>query len=51
MYSKEFMKFLYEYQKDDFEPEKPKNREIRFKNRGGGKLAHVYVTETIKKDY
>jgi hypothetical protein len=51
MYSKEFMKFLYEYQKDDFEPEKDKKCEIRFKNNGGGKLAKVYVTETIRKNY
>lgn len=43
MYSKEFMKFLYGYQKDDFEPPKPRQIEIRFKNNKGGKLADVPV--------
>lgn len=47
MYSKEFMKFLYEYQKDDFKPKEPPKYEIRFKNNRGGKLAEVTVP--IKK--
>ena len=48
MFSKEFMKFLYSYQKDEFKPDEPKTREIKFKNDKGGKLAKVYVTENIK---
>lgn len=44
MYSSEFMKFLFAYQKDDCKKAKPKSYEIRFKNRGGGKPAHVYVS-------
>ena len=42
MYSKEFMKFLYGYQKDEFKPKEPPKYEIRFK------LAKVYVTEEAK---
>ena len=48
MYSKEFMKFLYNYQKDDFKPQEPKKYEIKFKNKGGGKLAEVYLAQTNK---
>ncbi len=48
MYSKEFMKFLYGYQKEDFKPKNPEKREIRFKNNRGGKLAEVFVTENNK---
>jgi len=44
MYSNEFMKFLYGYQKEDFSKKQPKSYEIRFKNRGGGKPAKVYLT-------
>lgn len=47
MYSKEFMKFLYGYQKEDFKPQETGKREIRFKNKRGGKLAEVYVV--VKK--
>lgn len=43
MYSKEFMKFLYNYQKDDFKPKEPHCYEVKFKNRGGGKLAEVFL--------
>ena len=43
MYSKEFMKFIYGYQKDDFKPKEAKSYEIRFKNRGSGKLAHETI--------
>lgn len=39
------MKFLFEYQKEDFKPVKPEVKEIRFKNKGGGKLAEVFVVE------
>ena len=49
MYSKEFMKFLYGYQKDEFKPSEPPKREIRFKNDRGGKLAEVFVTENAQK--
>ena len=45
MFSKEFMKFLYGYQKDDFKPPKC---EIKFKKRSGGKIAEVLVVETNK---
>ena len=48
MFSKEFMKFLYSYQKDDFKPKEPLKREIRFKSNGGGKVAEVLVPETNK---
>lgn len=44
MYSNEFMKFLFSYQKDDSVQKEPKNYEIRFKNRRGGKPAEVYIT-------
>ena len=43
MYSKEFMKFIYGYQKEDFKPKETKSYEIRFKNRGSGKLAEVRI--------
>lgn len=49
MYSKEFMKFLYGYQKDEFKPKEAEKYEIRFKNKGGGKLAEVPVTNPILK--
>jgi hypothetical protein len=48
MFSKEFMRFLYSYQKDDFKPKEPVRAEIKFKNKGGGKLAEVLVPETNK---
>lgn len=48
MYSKEFMKFLYGYQKDEFKPKEPPKYEIRFKTPRSGKLAKVYVTEETK---
>ena len=44
MYSKEFMKFLYGYQKEDFGSKKSKSYEIRFKNKCSGKPAEIYVT-------
>lgn len=43
MYSKEFMKFLFEYQKDDFKQKEQTPKEIHFTNNGGGKLADVKV--------
>lgn len=43
MFSPEMMKFLINYQKDDFKPEKEK-REINFKDSDKGELAKVYLT-------
>ncbi len=43
MYSQEFMKFLFNYQKDDFKPKDPQSYEIRFNNRGTGKPAEIPV--------
>ncbi|MDY6310162.1 MAG: hypothetical protein SPL73_00250 [Cyanobacteriota bacterium] len=49
MYSKEFMRFLFNYQKEDFKPkDNPTQCEIRFKSRNGGKRAEVYV-ESVEK--
>lgn len=48
MYSKEFMKFLYDYQKDDFKQKESESREIRFKNNRSGKLAEILLTVKIK---
>ena len=48
MYSKEFMKFIYNYQKEDFKPKEPKSFEVRFKNGGSGKLAEVRVNVESK---
>ncbi|MBR1425680.1 hypothetical protein IJ579_08980 [bacterium] len=44
MYSKELMKFLYNYQKDDFKPKEAEVHEIHFNNKGTGKPAEVLVT-------
>ena len=46
MYSPEFMKYLINYQKDDFKPEETK-KEIYFSDKKGGKLAEIILT--IKK--
>ena len=44
MFSPEFMKFLINYQKEDFTPQETK-KEIEFKDkRGKGKLAEVFLT-------
>ena len=48
MFSMEFMKFLYGYQKDDFKPKAPEKKEVRFQKPRSGKLAEVYVTEKVK---
>ena len=48
MFSKEFMKFLYEYQKDEFKQEE-KNLKIKLSNPKNGKLAKVYITNPIVK--
>ena len=47
MYSKEFMKFLMSYQKDDFKPKESK-KEIKFKDRNrNGNLAEILLA--VKK--
>lgn len=44
MYSKEFMKFLINYQKEDFKPEESK-KEINFKDKNkNGRLAEILLT-------
>lgn len=43
MFSPEMMKFLINYQKDDFKPKKEKC-EIEFKDGDKGELAKVYIT-------
>lgn len=48
MFSPEFMKFLINYQKNDFTPPETK-KEIKFKNnKNGGKLAEVVLTVVNK---
>lgn len=44
MYSKEFMKFLYGYQKEDFKKKETENKKISFKDKGKGKPVKVYIT-------
>ena len=46
MFSPEFMRYLINYQKSEFQPENSK-KEIKFKNNKSGKLAEIFVT--IKK--
>ena len=48
MYSNEFMKFLFSYQKDETSKAEHKTREIRFKNKGNGKPEKVYVEVSYK---
>lgn len=43
MYSKEFMKFLFGYQKDDFKQKKQESKTITFSKPKSGKLAEVLV--------
>lgn len=43
MFSPEFMRYLINYQKDDFKPEETR-KEIRFKSRKGGRLAEIFLT-------
>ena len=49
MFSPEFMKFLINYQKDEFTPE-PAKKEVYFKNnkRGTKKLAKIILTVSPK---
>lgn len=43
MYSNEFMKFLFSYQKDDFCKKQPKCYEVKFDSKKGGKPAEVLI--------
>lgn len=43
MFSPEFMRYLINYQKNDFKPEESK-KEILFKDSKGGKLAEIVLT-------
>ena len=42
MFSPEFMRYLINYQKSEFTPEKTK-KEIKFKSNKSGKLAEVFA--------
>lgn len=42
MFSPEFMRYLINYKKQDFVPENTQ-KEIKFKNKGTGKLAEIYA--------
>lgn len=44
MYSKEFLKFLYGYQKEDFKSKESENTKISFKDKNNGKPVKVYLT-------
>ncbi len=43
MFSPEFMRYLINYQKEEFKPENTR-KEIRFNSRKGGKLAEIFLT-------
>ena len=43
MYSKEFMKFLFDYQKDDFKQKSAEVKTIKFSKPQNGKLAEVTI--------
>ncbi len=48
MFSPEFMKFLINYQKDEFTPQQEK-KEINFKyGKGGNRLAEILITVNSK---
>ena len=44
MFSPEFMKYLINYQKNDFTPEEIPPKEIRFDSKKGGRLAEFILT-------
>ncbi len=44
MFSPEFMRFLINYQKNDFKPEETSSKEIHFDSKKGGRLAEIYLT-------
>jgi len=43
MFSPEFMRYLINYQKSDCAPQDTQ-KEIKFKNNRGGKLAEIFIT-------
>ncbi len=45
MFSKEFMRFLFEYQKEDFKQNDQDTKTITFSSPKNGKLAEVFVLE------
>ena len=45
MFSKEFMKFLFEYQKEDFKQKRQTPKTISFSSPKNRKLAEVFVWE------
>ena len=47
MFSPEFMKYLINYQKENFKPEEPK-KDIYFNKKQGGKLAKIFLTVNVK---
>lgn len=49
MFSKEFMKFLYSYQKDEFKPKNEPSKEIYFTGGGSGKLADIKIPVENRK--
>ncbi len=44
MFSPEFMRYLINYQKNDFKPEETTKKEIRFNSKKGGRLAEIILT-------
>jgi len=50
MYSKEFMKFLFGYQKEDFKQKKPESKTITFSKPKSGKLAEVLLVNNSVED-
>ena len=43
MYSNEFMKFLFRYQKEECSQKKTKTYQVKFDNRRGGKPAEILI--------
>ena len=44
MFSPEFMKYLINYQKNDFKPEESTKKVIHFDSKKGGRLAEIILT-------
>jgi len=44
MYSNEFMKFLFRYQKEECSQKEPKTYQVKFNSRRGGKPAEILAT-------
>ena len=44
MFSPEFIKYLINYQKNDFKPEENNVKEIHFDSKKGGRLAEIILT-------